>query len=215
MFSGMYSQSNPWYPEEDTVKKVSAFWHSKPEFAKYFALYGVYESNGFAGGMLKAGYGKNHWQGSVDIFRQETVVKWDSSDQNARSSGRYAYWGFGASGRFYMSTIGRNAYAEIGAGTANPSLKVTYADGTTAKDRWKMQYLNFGGGWRLGFKPKGLFGEIGYRGYMVVHRMPYLYTDLLAQPVFGKDGPALQYHIWYIRRFRLNHQVMLGVGYSF
>ena len=114
-----------------------------------------------------------------------------------------------------MSEIGRNAFVEVGAGSANPSIKVTYADGKTARDHWKMQYLSFGTGWRFGFKPKGLFGEIGYRNYLIVHRMPLLYTDLKAQPQVGPDAPAIQYHIWYIRRFRLNNQVTVGVGYSF
>ena len=211
----VFGQGNPWHPDEDTTKNVSPFWHSKPGFAKHVSGFGIYENNGFAGGMLKFGYGRNHWQGAIDIFSQATTVKWDSSDQNARSSGRYAYWGFGASGRFYMSSIGRNAFVEIGAGSANPRIKVTYADGKTVRDQWKMQYLSFGTGWRFGAKPKGVFGEIGYRNYMIVHRMPLLYTDLAAQPQIGRDAPALQYHIWYIRRFRLNHQVTVGIGYSF
>ncbi len=213
--SWIYGQSNPWYPEEDTLKKTSQFWHSQPDKAKFFGLNGLYESNGFAGWMTRFGYGKKHWQGSFDVFGMGNTVKWDSADQNMRSQGRYSYWGFGASGRVYMSNTGRNAFAEIGAGTAAPRLAVTYGDGKEAKDKWKMQFLSFGAGWRLGVKPRGLFGEIGYRGYMVVHKMPFLYTDLLAQPQIGKDAPALQYHIWYIRRFRLNHQLSVGIGYSF
>lgn len=214
-FSGN-AQGNPWYPEEDTIpKKEGSFWHSADKYAKSVTLTGGYEMGGFKLGMLKLAYEYNHWSGGMDIFRQEFQMKWDSADISGVSTGLYRLNGFGVFGRFYMSKIARNAYAEIGAGVGQPKLTVTYPTGNKISDQWKLQYFQFGAGWRLGFRPRGLFGEIGYRGYLALSRVPILRTDAIGTLVYGREGRPIQYHIWYLRKYRLMNQFTVGLGYSF
>lgn len=218
-FHFMMAQGNPWYPEEDTIpKKKGDFWHSRENFAKSITLTGGYEQGGFKIGIVKFGYEYKHWGGGIDIFRQQYHIVWDEGDVAGKSEGTYRLNGFGAYGRFYMSKIARNAYVEIGAGAGEPKITVKYSDGKTKYDKWKMQFFQFGGGWRLGFRPKGFFGEVGYRGYLSLHRLPLLNTDypnIAKDFVFGKEGKPVQYHLWYIRKYRLMNQVTVGLGYSF
>lgn len=210
------AQGNPWYPEEDTLPKPkSAFWHSREHHAKSLTLIGGYENGGFKVAMLKAAYEYKHWSGGVELYRQWYQHRWDSADVVPPSTGMFRLNAFSVVGRYYLGTIARHGYLELGAGVGSPRITVTYPNNIKKWDQWKFQFFQFGGGWRLGFRPRGFFGEIGYKGYFSLHRLPMLQTDNLATPVWGRDGDPIQYHIWYIRRFRLTNQVLVGLGYSF
>lgn len=216
----VYAQGNPWYPEEDTVrkKKLGAFWQSSENESKSIRIglgheLGGKAYKGMAYQSVQLGYSYKRWEGGFSFFNTATTVKWGQGDQTEVSSARYAMWGFGAFGRAYMSKYARNAFAEIGLSAAYPSMKVTYANQNIKSDSWKQQFITWGGGWRQKIKKKGIFFEVGYRGVVPVHRL-VLYTDTDFPTITYASPPRDQYY-WYFKRWRPMHQFYGGIGFSF
>lgn len=213
----VFGQKNPWYPEEDSAKRTGwgAFFHSEDPSAKSFTLAYGYELGGFRPGMFRFGYSWKHIGGNIDILRSDFRKTW-GTDEQSTTKGYYVISGFGASGRFYSGQFGRGAFVELGAYALNPKIKVTYNDvnnqDSVRFDKWKVQRVSWGAGYRVGFKPRGLFVEAQYIGYTTLNQV-FLYTD--AKRPIAVGNAAIIEHAWFIRKYRVNTQFLLGLGYSF
>lgn len=201
---------DPWGNDNTTPEPTTPstnFWHSRENWSKSFWVGGMkYKKDALY--CMKGGYEYKHWGGSVDVFyRTHTEVR-----QEFASDDYYRFLGFSVNGRYYVSQIARNIFAEVGAGTSTPSLKTVTQDKPTRIVRTKVQYVTWGGGWRMGMKPRGFFGEIGYKGYLPLQSI-LLYTsdtppDKLFEQMYSPNG-------LYIRKYRVTHTLYAGVGWSF
>lgn len=212
-----FGQSNPWYPEEDSAKRtgIGNFFHSENPSSKSFMLVYGYELGGFKPSMFRFGYEWKHLAGNIDIFRSDYRTTW-GTDEQSKTKGYYVLSGFGASGRFYSGEMGRGAFVELGLSALNPKIKVAYKaannQDSVRYDRWKVQHFSWGAGYRLGFKPRGLFVEVAYLGYSTLNQV-LLYTDA-QRPIVVGNSPIVE-HAWFIKKYRINTQFLLGIGYSF
>ena len=64
-------------------------------------------------------------------------------------------------------------------------------------DKWKAQHVSWGAGYRLGFKPRGLFVEVAYLGYTTLNQV-FIFTDMLP-PTREGNKPILE-HAWFLKK---------------
>jgi hypothetical protein len=209
-FCGMnlFAQDDPWADKDTTPQApTSTFWHSRENWSKSFWVGGMkFKKDALY--CLKGGYEYKHWGGSVDIFyrtHKEERQEFGTNDY-------YRSLGFSVNGRYYVSQIARNIFAEIGAGTSTPSLKTTKKDAPTRVVRTKVQYITWGAGWRFGMKPRGLFGEIGYKGYLPLQTVLLYTSDSLPANLFDQMYST---NGLYIKQFQVTNTLYGGLGWSF
>lgn len=213
-----FGQKNPWYPEEDSSSKrtgIGDFFHSENPSSKSLSFAYGYELGGFRPAMLRFAYEWKHLAGSIDLMRADFRTTWGVDEQD-KTTGYYVISGFGASGRFYTGEMGRGAFIELGASALNPKIKVTYKTAanqdSVRMDKWKAQHVSWGAGYRLGFKPRGLFVEVAYLGYTTLNQV-FIFTDMLP-PTREGNKPILE-HAWFLKKYGVNTQALVGIGYSF
>ncbi len=213
-----FAQKNPWYPEEDTAKKrtgIGDFFHSETPSSKSFMVAYGYALDGFKPAMFRFGYEWKHWAGNIDIFRSSFRTTW-GIDEQTKTKGYYVMSGFGASGRLYSGEMGRGAFVELGASAQNPKIKIAYnavnGQDSIRYDKWKVQHVSWGAGYRFGAKPRGLFVEVAYLGYTTLNQV-LLFTDV--QRPIPVNNAAIIEHAWFLKKYRVSTQFLGGIGYSF
>jgi|GEM_PF-5714423 len=156
---------------------------------------------------LKVGYDRGHFgiNGDYTFAYSEKNRSLDGSMDQYR-----AMIGF-INGRVY-SGQGRGLFAEVGAGGTFNRLKTIFEGEVAVKKAGFVPLVNAGLGYRLGFKPKGLYGEIGVRSTMALDDQ-HLYTT--AEKPQGSQDKFHTYHSFYTRKFAKMLQPSLSIGYSF
>lgn len=204
----VFAQDDPW-AEKDTTPQAptGTFWHSRDNWSKSFWVGGMkFKKDALY--CLKGGYEYKHWGGSVDVFyRTHTEIR-----QEFASDDYYRSLGFSVNGRYYLSQIARNIFAEIGAGTSTPSLKTLTKDKPTRVVRTKEQFVTWGAGWRMGMKPRGFFGEIGYKGYLPLQEVKLYTSDKVPTDFFDKMYST---NGLFIGQYHVTNTFYAGVGWSF
>ena len=155
----------------------------------------------------KVGFERGHFGVVADITRDAVKEKWEVDN----TKGHYVLWVYSLSGRYYFRPMGRSFFAEVGVGTSKANLTVDYGSHSIKKTT-SLPLASWGLGWRFGKKPRGLFGEVGFRNaYALKER--HLYTD--ATKPAGSTNEGVTYHSWYFKKGKSTASLYLGVGFSF
>jgi hypothetical protein len=169
----------------------------------------------FTGGMAvkssllsttKLGYESGHFGALADLTYDTYKETWSDGSKSF-----YQLYGFSASGRYYLQPLGRSIFAEVSIGMGRPSLTTTEGDQQKVK-KDVLPLSGFGLGWRFGKKPKGLFGEVGFR-WSYSLKDSHLYTTDAKPDQQGLDN--ISYQSWLFEKGKGSGQLYLGIGYSF
>lgn len=115
------------------------------------------------------------------------------------------------SARYYLRPKGRSLFAEVNAGLGFPKLTTS----TNGDEKVKISNLpitGFGLGWRFGKKPKGLFGETGWRTTTSLKDLHLFTTN---EKPATNDLENISYQSWIFKKGNFSSQIYLGIGYSF
>lgn len=158
--------------------------------------------------LVKFGYEYKHWGAMFDFQRSSLQKTWGNGLQN-----RYINTGFTISARYYMREMGRRGFLELGAGNLFPKLISIPADenGKRQTASWKQLLFTWGAGWRIGTRPRGFFGELGYKGTLSFNRI-LLYVPPPSPAIYSSAYTA---NGWYIPSQTAMHWLYGALGWSF
>jgi hypothetical protein len=171
----------------------------------------------FSGGMIldqsklsttKLAYEKKHFGLSTDFTYDTYYEKWTDGTQST-----FSLYGVSIAARLYSQQMGRGLFAEGfgGYGLAKLTTSVNDLDNKIKADEL-FPVTGFGFGYRLGKKPKGLFGEIAYRATIPLKNVHLYTTDEKPDPQ-GLDN--ISYQSWIFEKGKPSGQLYVGIGYSF
>jgi hypothetical protein len=171
----------------------------------------------FSGGMIvgqsilsttKFGYEKKHFGLSADFTFDSYQEKWSDGSES-----KFALYGVSVGVRYYTSSMGRGLFAEGFGGYGLTQL--TTKQNAMKQELYDSDYLpvtGLGMGYRLGKKPKGLFGELGYRSTVALKNAHLYTTDDKPDP---NAVGNISYQSWIFKKGKASGQFYLGIGYSF
>jgi hypothetical protein len=155
--------------------------------------------------LVKGAYEHSHFAVSVDLTRDSVVI------DRAGGDDRYALYGVSVGGRAYTGATARGGFAEVSLGYASLHL-ASERDHSTRSDATGLPLAGFTLGARIGQVPKGLFGELGYRGSFSLGERLLHTADV--EPAGARDE-SLSDRAWYFPAGAFNAQLYLAVGWSF
>lgn len=154
----------------------------------------------------KIGYEWRHF-GIITDFTYDTYKEtW-----NDNSKSNFNLYALSLSGRYYTKTMGRGFFAEVNAGLARVALS-TSENNQKEISKQTLPLAGLGLGWRFGKRPKGIFGEAGYR-FNVALKDAHLYTTDLKPNTNGLDN--ISYQSWLFEKGKGSGQLYIGIGFSF
>lgn len=154
----------------------------------------------------KIGYEWGHF-GVITDFTYDTYK--ETWKDHSRS--KFDLYALSFSGRYYTKTKGRGFFAEVNAGLGRVSIKTNENNQEEVKKQ-TIPLAGMGLGWRFGKRPKGLFGEVGYR-FNVALKDAHLYTTDQKPVTNGLDN--ISYQSWLFEKGKGSGQLYVGVGFSF
>lgn len=154
----------------------------------------------------KIGYEWSHF-GVITDFTYDTYKEtWED-----KSRSYFDLYALSISGRYYSKKLGRGLFGEVNLGLGRAAL-TTKENNLQEVKKQTLPLAGLGAGWRFGKKPKGLFGEIGYRFSMALSDA-HLYTTDQKPGTDGLDN--ISYQSWLFEKGKGSGQLYAGIGFSF